>query len=81
LAMVKNETAERRKQKQVPKLTTVVATATNTKKEETATNTKKAAASTKKRAAPTKDTSSKKPKEADGRTAKKQCDSDSDWSV
>jgi hypothetical protein len=72
LAMVKNETAERRNQKQVPKLTTLVATATKTKK---------AATATKKREDPTKDTSSKKPKGADGRTAKKQCDSDSDWSV
>jgi hypothetical protein len=90
LAMVKNETAERRKQKQVPKSTTLLATATSTKKAATvtstkkaatSTNTKKAATATKKRAAPTKYTSSKKPKEAAGRTAKKQCDSDSDWSV
>jgi hypothetical protein len=81
LAMVKNETAERWKQKQVPKSTTLVAAATNTKKAAISTNTKKAATPTKKRAAPTKDTSSKKPKEAPGRTAKKQCDSDSDWSV
>jgi hypothetical protein len=71
--MVKKNTAEkRRKQKQVPKLTTLVATSTKTKK---------AASATKKRAAPTKDTSSKKPKEADGRTAKNQRDSNSDWSV
>jgi hypothetical protein len=70
--MVKNETAEKRKQKQVPNSTTLVKTATKTNKAETA---------TKKRAAPTKDTSSKKPKEADGRTAKKQCDSDIDWPV
>jgi hypothetical protein len=55
--MVKNETSEKRKQKQVPKSTTLVATATKTKK---------AATSTKKRADPTKDTSSKKPKEAAG---------------
>jgi hypothetical protein len=90
LAMVKNETAERRKKKQVPKSTTLVATATNTKKAATATNTKKAAkamntkkaaTSTNKRAAPTKDSSSKKPKKSAGRTAKEQCDLDSDWSV
>jgi hypothetical protein len=72
LAMVKNKTAERRNHKQVPKSTTLVATDTKTKK---------AATATKKRADPTKYTSSKKPKEAAGRTAKKQCDSDSDWSV
>jgi hypothetical protein len=46
LAMVKNEIAERRKQKQVPKSTTLVATATNTKKAATARNTKKAATAT-----------------------------------
>jgi hypothetical protein len=74
LVMVKNKTAERRKQKQVHKSTTLVTTATKKRKSATAT-------ATKKRAAPTKDTSSKKPKEAVGRAAKKQCDSDSDWSV
>jgi hypothetical protein len=72
--MVKNETAEKREQKQVPKSTTLVAAVVATKM-------KKAATATKKRAAPTKDTSSKKPKEADGRMAKKQSNSDSDWSV
>jgi hypothetical protein len=81
LAMVKIETSERRKQKQVPTSTTLVATSTNTKKAATATNTKKAETSTKKRSSPTKYTSSQKPKESAGRTAKKQCDSDSDWSV
>jgi hypothetical protein len=72
LVMIKNETAYKRKQKQVTKSKMLVATATKTKKAE---------AATKNREAPTKDTSSKKPKEADGRTSKKQCNSDSDWSM
>jgi hypothetical protein len=45
---------------------------------ETKKKTKKDATSIERRAAPTKDTSSKKPKEAAGRMAKKQSDSDSD---
>jgi hypothetical protein len=72
LAIFKNETAEKRKQKQVTKSTTLVAAVVETK-------TKKAATPTKKRAVPTKETSSKKPKEAAGWMAKKQSDSDSDW--
>jgi hypothetical protein len=66
--MVKNETAEKRKQKQVPKSKKLVAAVVATK-------TNKAATATKKRAAPTKDTYSKKQKEASGRMAKKQSDS------
>jgi hypothetical protein len=71
LAMVENERADKQKQKQVPKASMLVAAAVSTK-------TKKAATAKKKRAAPTKDTSSKKPKEAAGRMAKKQSDSNSD---
>jgi hypothetical protein len=72
--MVENETAQKRKHKQVPKVKTLEAAVVAKKM-------KKEAISMKKREAPTKDTSSKKPKNAAGRMAKKQSDSNRDWSV